>query len=281
MSRVRVCVCVTAGSILAVLEPQAASAQSGSAPAGWTGTYAGIVGGFAQGRSDLRSAIDCSATSLAVSYLCAQGFPTSLRDAAVVSSTVNADLAPKGHVGGAHVGYLRQEGSVVYGLEADVSALDLAAATGATVDRVLFGPAATRFSTSVGIEATWLATLRARAGLAVMPNLLVYGTGGLALTSLRLAHAYGDNDLHAPDTIGGTAAASSTSIRSGWALGVGAELQLGSHWRLRAEFLHVDFGEVRVRSAITNSGHVGAATPLSTSAGLTADIARAGLSYRF
>lgn len=279
MSRVRVC--IIAGSIFAALGPHAASAQSASAPGGWTGAYAGIAGGYARGRSDLRSAIDCSATSLAVSYLCAQGFPTSLRDAAVVSSTLNADLAPRGYMGGAHAGYLWQAGSLVYGLEADISALDLATATGTTVDRVLFGPAATRFSTSLGMEATWLSTLRARAGLLVTQNLLVYGTGGIALTSLRVAHTYGDNDLHAPDTIGGKAASSSTSVRSGWALGAGAELQFGSHWRLRTEFLHVDFGEVRVRSAITNSGHVGAATPISTSADLTAQIARAGLSYRF
>ena len=67
-----------------------------------------------------------------------------------------------GLVGGGQIGYNWQSGSIVYGLEADVSYADIS-----------FGNA----------SIDWMATARGRLGYLLLPNLLAYGTVGFGLAS--------------------------------------------------------------------------------------------------
>jgi outer membrane immunogenic protein len=65
-----------------------------------------------------------------------------------------------GLIGGVQLGYNWRAGSIVYGLEADMSLSD--------ADHV-----------------DWLASARGRVGYLILPNLLLYGTAGLGLVNDR------------------------------------------------------------------------------------------------
>ncbi|TIU52323.1 MAG: porin family protein [Mesorhizobium sp.] len=71
-------------------------------------------------------------------------------------------------------------------------------------------------------------SLRARLGYAVTPEILLYGTGGLAGRSLKVE----DSDLLASDT--------ATMI--GWTAGVGTDIKLTDNVFGRVEYRYTDFG---------------------------------------
>ena len=77
-----------------------------------------------------------------------------------------------GVVGGGQLGYNWQSRQFVYGLEADISAADIG------ISEAFVVPGAV-LSASASID--WLANFRGRLGVLVQPNLLVYGTAGLAV----------------------------------------------------------------------------------------------------
>jgi outer membrane immunogenic protein len=84
-----------------------------------------------------------------------------------------------GAVGGGQIGYNWQSKQLVYGLEADISVADIG------ISETLVVPgAALNASASIDL----IATIRGRLGLLVQPNLLVYGTAGLAIVNAE-AHA--------------------------------------------------------------------------------------------
>ncbi len=77
----------------------------------------------------------------------------------------------------------------------------------------------------------FMSTLRGRVGYA-FGDVVMYGTGGLALAGIT--------DISIGNTPGETA--SEDNVRAGWAIGFGADYALDNDWRLRGEFLHMDFG---------------------------------------
>src|SRR5205807_1604615 len=122
-------------------------------------------------------------------------------------------------------------------------------------------------------DTDWLFTARARFGLVAAPNLLLYGTGGVAATDLAVR-----NSISSSST-GAQGAASHTGRLAGWALGGGAEWALDRHWTARAEYLYLDFGNVTANASVSDGGVTGNATNLATTVNLTAHIARAGVNY--
>lgn len=99
----------------------------------------------------------------------------------------------------------------------------------------------------------WFGTFRVRAGMTA-GNALFYGTVGLA---------YGTLTLHNTLT---SVSESHTGI--GWTGGFGAELPLMANWTAKAEYLYVDLDS----SAYTLNG---------TSHGLSSNVLRVGVNYRF
>jgi outer membrane immunogenic protein len=66
----------------------------------------------------------------------------------------------------------------------------------------------------------------------------------------------------------------------GWVAGVGGEAKIyNSNWLVRVEYLHYDFGD-RGGSTLTNTRGV-TSSSTQTSGHLTADVVRAGISYKF
>ena len=102
----------------------------------------------------------------------------------------------------------------------------------------------------------WLSTGRARVGYA-FNRVLLYATGGLAVGAIEI-------DLASADTVtGGTA-------------GGGIEVAFTDHLTAKAEYLYVNFPNVRC-SATTESPVVCGTGGLS----LTENIVRGGINYKF
>ena len=93
----------------------------------------------------------------------------------------------------------------------------------------------------VSAEINWLATLRARAGYLVSPDVLVFATGGLALTNLSVSNFYSDNWIYNGGGVGGSKAASNAR---GYAFGGRRGMAVAQGWTLKAEYLRVDFGSL-------------------------------------
>jgi outer membrane immunogenic protein len=75
----------------------------------------------------------------------------------------------------------------------------------------------------------WLATIRGRAGMLVQPNLLIYGTAGLAIVHAE-AHA-------SVNTLFGGVSARASDTETGFVYGIGVENKLNEKLSWRLEYL--------------------------------------------
>jgi len=153
---------------------------------------------------------------------------------------------------GGTLGYNWQRGGWVYGIEGDFSWANLSGWSG------ICG-AATATPRPCGTSLQALGTLRGRVGhvAGAGNDWLFYATGGVAVGDVRAWDALGPG-------VG-------QDWRAGWILGGGVEKVLAPNWTAKLEYLHVDFG----------SGQVFNVSPgVPESVSLTADIIRAGVSYR-
>jgi outer membrane immunogenic protein len=175
-----------------------------------------------------------------------------------------------GFVGGFDAGANWQTGSLVSGLELDLSGSDIKGSSSvAGVDS--FGLPVSMMQTD---KFDWLGSARARIGYLVSPDILLYGTGGLAWTRLTQTTTTVNSD--------GTTINSSPSWRFGWAAGAGGEMRLwNTNWLARLEYLHYDFGNSGSTLGIISSGAISAVAVSTTSHHLTTDVVRAGFGYKF
>ncbi|UOK69630.1 MULTISPECIES: outer membrane protein [Ancylobacter] len=99
----------------------------------------------------------------------------------------------------------------------------------------------------------YFGTVRARLGYA-FGNILPYVTGGLA---------YGHTEVR--DNLFGL---STDKTQTGWTVGGGVEYALTNNWTIKGEYLYMDLGEDYYDS-------------IGYKTGLTANIVRAGVNYKF
>jgi outer membrane immunogenic protein len=188
-------------------------------------------------------------------------------------------------IGGVYVGcnYQFKSGllpGLVAGVEGDFSWTDINSSFEA--DNVVVPPKGinvTSIPSGGGISMTsdtrWAASLRVRLGYAVLPNVLVYGTGG---------RAWATTDYTGVDAFntGGSVSTTFSNNGAGWVAGGGVEwAPWMNNWILRLEYLHYDINGV--------SSTVGGTNPITQSKFLTTfnfgdlklDTVRAGVSYKF
>jgi outer membrane immunogenic protein len=81
------------------------------------------------------------------------------------------------------------------------------------------------------------------------------------------------------DVDSGTVTVSNSHSPSGWTVGTGIEVALGSNWSIKGEYLHLDFDRKTFATFFTDDG----ALPGATSASIKThvDTVRVGLNYRF
>lgn len=154
---------------------------------------------------------------------------------------------PKGAIYGGFVGYNWQSGLLVTGVEGDFSGASLMA-------------------TSVNFfqKTDELASVRARLGYVVTPNLLAYATAG---------GGWSHTTLTTTPIVNANASASSSQTPFGWVVGGGLEYKIFGPVIARAEYLHYGF-ETRT------FGFPGTQLP-SPSMSESVDLVRGGLSYKF
>jgi outer membrane immunogenic protein len=185
----------------------------------WSGCYLGASVGGQYGLDEIT-------TTTSVNNFPAGG-------AAFLDGLTPATIYPNGFIGGVQGGCNAQFASFVIGFEADASWLygrqsrTVTVGAGAPV-------AAGDFMTNE-VEATFLATARARAGVA-LDRVLLFVTGGAAFGTIKTTDTLG--------TFGGTlvSTTNTTANRTGWTVGAGLEYAITQNWLFKAEYLYVDLG---------------------------------------
>lgn len=202
----------------------------------WTGVYAGINGGYGNG---------------------------SFKDPYV--TPVVGSFSSTGALGGLQIGYNRQFGSYVIGVEADYDFANLNSSKSAAAATVINGNALSAAAT-IKIRQDSLGTARVRMGYAV-DSALLYVTGGYAYAKAKV-------DVSGTATLNGviwSGAGGNSQNHSGWVLGTGFEYDLGSHVSAKAEYLYANLG----------SKTYWGGTVISDKVSLSDNIFRVGLNYRF
>lgn len=183
----------------------------------WTGVFVGAHAGGSWGTTDWKS----SDGPLA----------------AVSTSSFPGSGTMDGMIGGVQAGYNKQFGSIVAGLEADVSWANLDG----------FAKCATTEAPPEGFichsHIDMLGTVTGRLGF-TYDNLLVYGRAGFAW-----AHEKHDARQDPDNVVAGSA------TRTGYAVGSGLEYAFNSAWSGRFEYRYLDFG-TRTLPLVTQSGYV-------------------------
>jgi len=167
-----------------------------------------------------------------------------------------------GWVAGAQAGYNWQQGTMVYGLETDLSGTDLKS----SMSGGLTGTPCPGSAASTTAEVDWYGTLRGRVGVAA-DKALFYGTAGLA---------YGHVDLNSTFSGGGlTLNTDVSSTRAGWVVGAGIDYMIQPNLILNFGYQYVDLGSVSL--AATSAGLISQ----TANANASFHVVRAGLSWRF
>jgi outer membrane immunogenic protein len=243
--------------------PAKAPRQAPVAVADWTGFYIGVHGGYGWGKTsvddvDLNWSIDAGG---------------------IFENPRFDEPKLKGWVFGGHVGYNWQFGQRwVGGLELDYSASDIK--EGQSVNASDNSTTVTR---TLDTKLDRLATVRARLGILIVPDLLIYGTAGAAWGHTKVSNTedwdFGDDHHH-------TFLSRSSTNHFGWVAGVGGEWRLTGNLFLRAEYLHYDFGNTThafnvKETDLTHCSPPCVVNPANVDAKLTADVVRGGLSLKF
>lgn len=164
----------------------------------WTGVYLGVQAGYTWGGER---------TTLS------DTFGRAFNGAAF---RTHSDTA----LGGAQAGFNYQAGSIVFGVEGDVEALDSR--------ETLIAP-----GIAARIKRDWQGSLRGRVGFA-LDRFMIYATGGAAFT---------DFSTHLQDPATGLTQAVDRS-RTGWTAGAGVNLAYTENLILGAEYRYTDFGKM-------------------------------------
>jgi outer membrane immunogenic protein len=224
----------------------------------WTGCYIGGSTGGARTQNSNTTVTFVDGGSGAGPAAAAGALPTSFSNSA------------SGWTGGGQLGCNYQTSNWVFGIETDISGMNLTGSQALATNV----PPFFRLTTSVTQDTNWIGTTRGRLGWA-WGNVLLYGTGGAAYGNVN--YSYTQNNIAGGGPV--AIAVSDSATQVGWTAGGGIELGFG-RWSLKGEYLFYDLG-----------GHTLDA-PCATCTGLsptvffvhyrdTGNIARIGLNYRF
>jgi outer membrane immunogenic protein len=201
----------------------------------------------------------------------------------VLDASSQRDYDPAGVRGGIYLGYNHQFVSQwVAGVEVDwADARKTTTTPGIPGCSILClgapGPVADLSSVRMG----WDASARARLGYLLMPDLMVYGTGGIAwqrIESSATCQFSGPDPVCQGSPGAPFATASSSTVRTGWTAGAGIESRIAQNWILRGEYRYAGFGTWNVQSNLIDGAAV---TNLGYQVKISTQIATLGIAYKF
>jgi outer membrane immunogenic protein len=188
-------------------------------------------------------------------------------------ATIGFSLSKSSWIAGGQVGCNQQFGTVVVGVEGDwTSTHDLLSSSFTGPNLFANGLPVGSGGISVTTSGQWLASLRVRAGVAVVPTVLLYVTAGPAWqhTSYNVSDAFVNG---CPNCSNGAF----TVNAAGLAVGGGVEWSpMGNGILLRGEFLYYDLPGETQTLAGPNGVH-----PVFGQSDLKIAVARAGLSFKY
>lgn len=247
--------CVIAFALFA-----AAPANAGD----FKGFYVGVNVGGASGTSNARTSTVFSPTG----YFATTSVPA-------IAATGAQNLSPSGFTGGAGAGYNFQHKAFVLGFEVDFGGLNMSDKRTATTTYPCCAP--TAFTITQFAGTSHLFTFRPRIGFTGGP-ILIYGTGGLASSSVEYTETFTDTFATA------TEFARKENNQNGWAAGAGAEFKVGKHVSLKGEYLRIDLGDITMTSTNLTAFTPRIAFPTNVfthHTNLTGNLYRFGFNYRF
>ncbi|MEK4033935.1 outer membrane beta-barrel protein [Methylocystis sp. IM3] len=206
-----------------------------------------------------------------------------------------------GFIGGGQIGYNWQfYNNFVVGMEADFQGVAASSASRSVVTNVavpgLLGPlVGDSFSglTSVRGSLNYLGTVRGRIGWAVIPTLLVYGTGGFAyggvtLNTLTAVSSTGPTPLSPANlfTGPGVGGVNISTVATGWTAGGGLEWMFLPNWSAKVEYLYYDLGSVSDDFTMSSVNPASLLPDPAIFGGqvrarLNGNVVRAGVNYHF
>ena len=198
----------------------------------WSGPYIGLSFGERWNRADWTT-----------NGFIIPGFP----GVNPVFPDIDADLGGARPRYGGYAGYNYQIDHWVLGAEADIGDKIGGATSAIGIPGTGSGFALTAGAnpSQTSFDASWDASIRARAGYLIAPNILLYGTGGVAFQhigetifcSALIPSSAGCGLAGSPNV---TSSVASTLV--GWTAGGGVEAEIAGPWLLRAEYRYSDFG---------------------------------------
>jgi outer membrane immunogenic protein len=211
-------------------------------PALWTGFYAGIHGGYGWG--------DATTTGREDDWG---------KDPKYVGPH---NYEPEGWLAGGTVGYNRQLGIMVFGVEGDIGYMSLDDGDG-------YIPSSNpKYHQDLTIEDGLYGVLAGRVGVS-LGQALIYGKAGWA---------YFDGASSQKTTKPGYVTNESDAF-TGWAYGGGLEYALGGGWTMKAEYLRFDFGNQGGDQTSVTDAPIGHVYEYDTD--LTVDTVKIGVNRRF
>jgi opacity protein-like surface antigen len=225
----------------------------------WSGFYVGATAGAAWGQYTPRT------STVRGGYFGSLGAPAVT---AAGMQTINST----GFIAGLEGGFNWQIGNLLLGLEAGLEAVDLDGSVSSGAIR--YPTHSPKYAVTSYGSIDWLFTARPRLGWVMPNNWLLYATGGLAVTQLH-------SDFSFVDSNGVLESGRVDALKAGYAVGGGVEAPLTDRLSVKAEYLFVDFGNTAGSVTANNLAPFHPHQTFTHSAGLRADILRAGFNYRF
>lgn len=133
------------------------------------------------------------------------------------------------------------------GLEAEIGWADNRNTNGPIPGTTASGgvPSVTTGDTA-SVNLSWDASVKARVGALLRPDMLLFATAGLALQRVEMVatcNNNGSNTTYCTQPPGVLHNESQTRILAGWTVGMGLEYLLAPNWLARAEYRYADFGQ--------------------------------------
>lgn len=199
-------------------------------------------------------------------------------DVTQINQTPGPNSNKSGFTGGVQGGFNWQSDSLLLGIETDWGFMDIdnhrtnvyQSLVQVTPPIVGPPPPVPTYTLEQRAQTNWIWTLRPRLGYVSGPW-MIYGTAGLATTSIDLETKYSDTRI--PPNSGSV---SDSKSKWGWAAGLGGAYAFTPEWSVRGEWLYADFGSVRDNFVSTNGFAV-----LTSEAKVRANLLRLGVDYKF
>jgi outer membrane immunogenic protein len=242
---------------------------------GWGGWYVGVEAGE-KWKTD-KWTTDCVQQSANPLFACGT-VRNAIQYPGAPDATSPHNFKNSGARIGGYIGANTQQGLWVYGFEADWAHYDQSSSVvglvGATICCLAGLPGTTPANDRTSVTNKWDASLRVRGGYLIMPEVLLYATGGFALQ--QLSSTMSCNGATSPACSALSLTQTNSDILPGWTIGGGLEWKIVSNLILRGEYRFSDFGSVR-SNFFQNSGDV----ELLSRIKVTSQIATVGLAYKF